>query len=342
MKEWNFKKIAGHLGFWTLYVAIEFFANIFHYQSGRLEYLWADIFLYLPAIVIATYVVSFWLVPKLLQQRKYVAFGLGIGVVLLFVYFMRQQITSLYIYFREDSYFEIPFSKIVKNVIRDYSVIALAVCIQIIADWQENLVKIKELTRSKSEAELNFLKSQLNPHFLFNTLNNIYSLARKKSDSAPESILMLSQILDYLIYECRQDMIPLKKELAIIRDYIELERLRYGSRLLVRWEEYIQSGNFPIPPLLLLTLVENAFKHGGIQQQHFELAIRVEQENGMLEFEIQNTVKSEQRSLVVNGSHRGVGLTNLQERLRLQFPRQHTFSTTKQGTFFTAKLTLEA
>ena len=126
--------------------------------------------------------------------------------------------------------------------------------------------KLKEAAQlfriEKQEAELNYLKSQTNPHFLFNTLNNIYSLARDKSDLAPESILRLSKILRFMLYETGGEYIAIEQELKIINDYIALEKLRYDESLRINFNHDIEDMKQALPPLLLIPLVENAFKHG--------------------------------------------------------------------------------
>src|SRR5688572_24101835 len=126
--------------------------------------------------------------------------------------------------------------------------------------------KLKEsaqlLRIEKQQAELNYLKSQTNPHFLFNTLNNIYALARDKSDLAPESILRLSKILRFMLYETTGKFISVEQELKVITDYIELERLRYDESLRINFNHDVEDMKQALPPLLLMPLVENAFKHG--------------------------------------------------------------------------------
>lgn len=332
----NYRKVLIHISFWALYVILEVLSNAVHYAPYERDMLWANTLIYLPVIIISTYIISLGLVPYLLRKGNYLLFSICIIGLMIFIYLVRHRLTILFEYYFQGNYIQLPLSKVLKNVIRDYAVIALAVCAQIIVEWQDNINRIKELTQSKAEVELNFLRSQLNPHFLFNTLNNIYSLARKKSDLAPESILKLSQILDYLIYECKQEMIPLRKELEIIRDYIELEHLRHGDRLRLHWEESIQAPEFKIPPLLLLTLVENAFKHGGARDQRFNLTINVLQVSEKLEFMVQNTIKLDHNNQQkVNG---GIGLSNLTKQLELLYPDRYALTTMANGQIFTTTL----
>jgi len=135
-----------------------------------------------------------------------------------------------------------------------------------------NHIKLRQTAQTlrieKQQAELNYLKSQTNPHFLFNTLNNIYSLARDKSDLAPETILRLSKILRYMLYETGGEYIPVEQELKIISDYIALEKLRYDDSLKVSFNHNIENMKQAFPPLLLIPLVENAFKHGASETRH--------------------------------------------------------------------------
>ncbi len=129
-------------------------------------------------------------------------------------------------------------------------------------DYRKLKEAAQQLRIEKQEAELNYLKSQTNPHFLFNTLNNIYSLARDKSDLTPESILRLSKILRFMLYETGGEYIAIEQELKVMTDYIALEKLRYDESLRVNFNHDLEDMKQAIPPLLLIPLVENAFKHG--------------------------------------------------------------------------------
>lgn len=175
----------------------------------------------------------------------------------------------------------------------------------------------KQLRIEKQEAELNYLKSQTNPHFLFNTLNNIYTLSRRKSDLTPESILRLSAILRFMLYETSGKFIFIEQEVEIIKDYIALEKLRYDDSLRVTFNCEIEDSNQAVPPLLLIPLVENAFKHGisetrGVPFIDIHLSIHHQK----LSFEIKNSKEeiSEQNAVKEN-----IGLTNLRRQLELLY-----------------------
>lgn len=175
----------------------------------------------------------------------------------------------------------------------------------------------KQLRIEKQEAELNYLKSQTNPHFLFNTLNNIYSLARDKSDLAPESILRLSKILRFMLYETGGAYIAIEQELKIIDDYIALEKLRYDESLRVNFNYDIEDMKQALPPLLLIPLVENAFKHGVSETRNQPFVdIHLSVNNRQLLFVIKN---SSEVSLAERSVKENIGLSNLRRQLELLF-----------------------
>lgn len=175
----------------------------------------------------------------------------------------------------------------------------------------------QQLRIEKQAAELNYLRAQTNPHFLFNTLNNIYSLARDKSDLAPESILRLSKILRFMLYETGGDFISIEQELKIIDDYIALEKLRYDESLHVNFNYDIEDMKQALPPLLLMPLVENAFKHGVSETRNqpfvdIHLSIR----NRRLLFVVKN---STEKFPGEEGVKENIGLSNLRRQLELLY-----------------------
>lgn len=180
--------------------------------------------------------------------------------------------------------------------------------------------KLKEATQQlrieKQEAELNYLKSQTNPHFLFNTLNNIYSLARDKSDLAPESILRLSKILRFMLYETSGAYIAIEEELKIISDYIALEKLRYDESLRVNFNYDVEDMKQALPPLLLIPLVENAFKHGvsETRSQPF-VDIHLSVNKRLLTFVVKNSSEPNTEKNVKEN----IGLSNLRRQLQLLY-----------------------
>jgi len=200
-----------------------------------------------------------------------------------------------------------------------------------------NYIKLRQATQQlrieKQAAELNYLKSQTNPHFLFNTLNNIYSLARDKNDLAPESILRLSKILRFMLYETGGDFISVEQELKIIDDYIALEKLRYDESLRVYSNHDIEDMKQALPPLLLMPLVENAFKHGVSETRGQPFVdIHLSIKNRQLLFAVKNS--SEQ---FIENVKENIGLSNLRRQLELLYTK-YDLSVQQGASVFTATL----
>lgn len=184
---------------------------------------------------------------------------------------------------------------------------------------QKDIVALKE---QKKTTELNLLKHQLNPHFLFNTLNNLYALALKKSDKTPSVIAKLSEILDYILYQCKDNYVPLSKEIELLENYITLEKIRYGNRVEVRFEKKI-IADVKIAPLLLLTFVENAFKHG-ISQELAKGTIHLEinATKNEIVFVSKNT-KPKAHLEKMNAEKSAIGIQNIKKQLELLYPNNH-------------------
>jgi sensor histidine kinase YesM len=202
-----------------------------------------------------------------------------------------------------------------------------------------NYIKLKQVAQqlriTSQQAELNYLKSQTNPHFLFNTLNNIYSLARDKSDLAPESILRLSKILRFMLYETNGAYIAIEDELKIISDYIALEQLRYDDSLRVNFNHDIEDMKQALPPLLLIPLVENAFKHGVSEtREHPFVNIHLAVNKRQLTFIIKNSAEDFSAE---PGVKENIGLSNLRRQLELLYT-DYDLSVLKGQAAFTATL----
>jgi hypothetical protein len=195
----------------------------------------------------------------------------------------------------------------------------------------------QQLRIEKQSAELNYLKSQTNPHFLFNTLNNIYSLARDKSDLAPESILRLSKILRYMLYEAGGAFIAVEQELKIISDYISLETLRYDDTLRINFNYDVEDMRQSLPPLLLMPLVENAFKHGASETRSQPFVdIHLSISNRRLVFLVRNSTEEHPGNRQVREN---IGLSNLRRQLELLYT-DYEVSLEQLRSEFSARLTI--
>ena len=204
-----------------------------------------------------------------------------------------------------------------------------------IYNYKRLKLSAQQLRIEKQQAELNYLKSQTNPHFLFNTLNNIYALARDKSDLAPESILRLSKILRFMLYETNGQYIAVEQEVKIITDYIALEKLRYDDSLRLNFNHHIEDMKQAIPPLLLIPLVENAFKHGvsetrGLPFIDIHLSIRKRE----LEFFVKNSSEKIDEDLSIKEN---IGLSNLRRQLELLYT-DYNLTVRQNDSVFTATL----
>lgn len=199
--------------------------------------------------------------------------------------------------------------------------------------------KLKQATQQlqieKQQAELNYLKSQTNPHFLFNTLNNIYSLTRKKSDQAPETVMRLSKILRFMLYETSGEHITIDQEIRIIADYIELEKLRYDKSLVVTFNHDVEDPGHLVPPLLLVPLVENAFKHGVSETRVLPYVnINLTLANSLLSFQIENSIDPAAGKKEIKEN---IGLSNLRRQLEILY-RQYDLSIDQQPSSFIVNL----
>jgi LytS/YehU family sensor histidine kinase len=201
-----------------------------------------------------------------------------------------------------------------------YPVTFFAVAIKLLKFWYANQQAQQVLTQEKLQAELRFLKTQIHPHFLFNTLNNLYALTLKRSDRAPEMVLKLSELINYMLYECTGDEVPLTKEIKFIRNYGDIEKMRYGDKLDIDIRVSGDVNDRKIAPLVLLPFVENCFKHGAseeLQQSWVKVTIDVQPHVTI--------IKVENNKATVNGiaKKEGIGIQNVKRRLDLIYPGQH-------------------
>ena len=203
------------------------------------------------------------------------------------------------------------------------TLLAVAIAIKLLKRWWIKQRETEQIAKEKIGAELQLLKAQIHPHFLFNSLNNIYSFALEASPKAPEMIQKLSGLLHYMLYECRQAKVPLEKELKMIQDYITLEKVRYGERLNIEARFPEDTNDLVIAPLLLIPFVENSFKHGSskmLSNPYVRLNITIQDE--ILYFKLTNSRPSAMEEISVKGN-RGLGLRNVKKRLELLYPTNY-------------------
>ncbi|MEQ9425738.1 MAG: sensor histidine kinase [Cyclobacteriaceae bacterium] len=251
-----------HLLFWGSY----FILKVAVVEFFRVDY-WttvAAVLISLPLKIVAAYLLILFLVPEYLLKRKYVKF-IGLTILSIVVVAFTRRVMDIYIVYPISVLYADngPFWSLnmFRNLIYIYPVVGLGSAMYFVAHWVRNFHHSQELEKQKLEAELKMLKNQINPHFLFNTINNIYSLALERSEKTPDALLKLSELLHAMLYDCSGDKIILEKEVQLIHNYLNLEKLRYGDRVDIQFG-VIGDTNFKVSPLLLIPLVENAFKHG--------------------------------------------------------------------------------
>lgn len=339
-----------HLGFWLFYLLLNGYIEValVNYSFFDLPF-WERVykgfapeFLALIPVIVVTYFIMYYLLPRHFEKKTYARLALEglVALMLAIVFYRLILIYIIYPFIYQETYefqpFEAMFPRHVWKLLDIVSIVAIAVSIKLSRLRLAGAEREKRLIQEKLESELNFLRAQTNPHFLFNTLNNIYALARKKSDQTADVVMRLSKILRFMLYECTTPLIPLGDEIKILEDYVELEKLRYNNRLSLNFEARLDEPQTPIAPLLLLPLVENAFKHG-VSETRFEsrVDIHLELKKQRLRFEVRNT-----KALDLEEPASGIGLSNVQRQLELIYPGRYDLKISTEKDTFLVKLQL--
>jgi len=218
----------------------------------------------------------------------------------------------------------------------------LAMSVKLTKNWIQTSERERLLEKEKLETELKFLKSQFNPHFLFNTINSIFVLIHKNPDMASESLAKFSDLLRYQLYECNEQQIPLSQELTYLENFIELEKLRQEQNVKLTIQiNQPRSGNFTIAPFVLMPFIENAFKHvSRDRQQSNWIKIYLHAEKDQLYFEVTNSISNRHSSSGELMHYNGIGLKNVQRRLDLLYPGKHELTIQQQHEHFRVMLRL--
>lgn len=217
------------------------------------------------------------------------------------------------------------------------SLMLLTIPLSIVVQWLLQSQNIALLQKENSDTELNLLKQQINPHFFFNTLNNVYAMSLTNDKNTSESILQLSDLMRYTIYRGRETEVPLKDEIKYLQDYLQLMKMRVADGLDVSFDHRVEDEDVRVPPLLFVILIENAFKHG-VEKSDSDSFVHIEirQEGGKILFGCINSKEEEQ--ICENG---GLGLSNLERRLDLLYPGKHKLETVDDGNRYEAHLTID-
>ena len=328
-----FPRFYYHVAFWAFFTLFHFSGAIIYKESITWKEFLLPWFVTTAILMGLVYTNFYLLLPVALKRKKYVVYA----VVLLATIFLFSAAESYW-----DAYYhniilasekkETAQSELFGNFAFFLTFLFISVACKLSLEWYRERARLEKMKMEQLQTEIQFLKAQMNPHFLFNTLNNIYSLSLKKSDLTPQLILKLSEMLDYMIYESNEETVPLKNEISCIDNYIDLERIRQGNNATIEFIKHGDADRLQIAPLILLPFVENAFKHGVHESvSNAFIRIRTQISASSLELEIENNLKELKEP--PNGKN-GVGLKNVLRRLQLIYNGKHHYMVVEQnGTY---------
>lgn len=328
--------VSHHIIFWLIY----FCFNTIRWGSYYGDYLYslkANI-LGFPIHMSLCYFTVYLLIPAFIYRRKYLYFSLSLVASIYLMVLVKFYLTYLLINHNvwpegPEVTSDLSLNYLVVMMLGELYVISFVSAIKITIDWLNASKRAAGLEKLQSETELRFLRSQISPHFFFNTLNNIYSLSLEKSGKTSETILKLSELMRYLLYETKDHKQRLEREIDCIRNYLDLEKIRHGSKLQISLNISGETEEKKIAPMLLIPFIENAFKHGANKKiGPVKIAICMFIEEDILHFRTSNTLPDEKfRHDSVQG---GIGIANVRKRLALGYEKEdyslHIFSRDKE------------
>jgi sensor histidine kinase YesM len=275
----------------------------------------------------------FYILTRFFNRGRILGYFLGLLLILImgpfvFIWLDVPEITDWYS-FREQYFTSLGSFVLIALVLSGIA--------RLTENWFLNAVRKESLEKQAMRAELAYLKAQINPHFLFNTLNNIHALAYKQSPSTTDAIMQLSTLMRYMLYESNADTVPLEREIEYLRNFIGLQQLRYKTTPVVQIDIDGDPATCKVAPLLFIHLLENAYKHSPAQLNAHDIQIKIVVKEGALVFSIRNPIGKASRTIMSEESS-GIGLLNVQKRLALLYPDQHTFQVTDAGNTFRVDL----
>lgn len=325
-------RIWWHILFWVVW----YFFYTFTYSTGVFTkfQLLQNLYL-LPVRMAGTYLLIYWILPKFMFTRRYLLFS-----VLMVLHAIAYGLSIQFVLELLRGSGQILFPPFVRSMVLNYQIPATAMAIYMFKRWHIVQQNILNLENEKLEAELKFLKSQIHPHFLFNTLNNLYALTLQKSDKAPDVVLQISNLLEFTLYSEKKKEVELQEEVKLLKGYIDLEVLRFGKRLRIDQDISDDLDGLMIAPLILLPFVENSFKHGAsrdAQSPYINISLRVDENR--LTFMISNSFISEpDRKETYNER---IGLKNVRRRLELIYPGRHELEISQEQDVFKVCLKID-
>ena len=299
--------------------------------------------------ILLTYVVMYWLLPNYFYKKRnpFLVAVITSGILIIFFFLASGFKYSPSIYNKIAGttpggfapYYATRQIVLIDQVSSLPIVLGIALLIKLVKRWWLKQKQTEQLVKEKTKAELQLLMAQVHPHFLFNTINNIYYYTLSNSGQAPVMIKKLSRLLNYIINECTQPLVPLEKEIKMLQDYMSLEKIRYSDQMQMTVDIAGHYENNMIAPLLLIPFVENSFKHGAskmITQPWVNLYIKIENER--LNFIIKNSKPLTDDSVISKGN---IGLKNVKKRLALLYPGNHELNIINEPACYTVSLNLQ-
>jgi hypothetical protein len=328
------RTIGLHILFWILVVL--YFAWGFGLGVDPMKSIFNALF-FLPGHLIMVYCLLYFMVPKYLLNRQYWQFFLGLAILVAICggYTVLAQLSLT-----GDPRLQGASFTVGRNVLPFIHIAGIAASIKLLKFWYVQRKQTLEAEQQRTVAELKLLKAQLHPHFLFNTLNNLYSHTLEFSPKSPEIVLRLSDLLRFMIYESNAQRIALSQEIELLQDYISLEKLRYGERLDLSVSVSGAVENYQIAPLLLLPFLENAFKHGTSRQiDQCWISFNLSLDGPSMLFKLVNSI--DPATGEGHSQPGGLGLSNVKKRLELLYRGKYTLETQKLEEVFVVTLTLQ-
>ncbi len=327
-----------HLFFWLMLFGVWYFLRYEDYSTEAKAFKVTLIKVVDLALMI--YIACYLLIPKLLYKRKYVLFGMVFILMIITSSISKMYILSYVI----DSPILRSLSgnlkaRIYDNIIPHFFLVTSGAAIKLMIDYMRMQQNMVEMAKEKAEAELNFLKSQINPHFLFNSLNSVYFLIEKNNVEARGALHKFSGMLRYQLYEMNGDRIPIEKEIHYLKDYVDLQKLRRDENYAVEFNCSPNVKEFSIEPLLLVPFVENAFKHISHHKDQLNfIKLEMGMNNGTFHFTLENSKDAVEKT---TDKHAGIGLNNVQRRLALLYPEKHQLKITNEMNTFNVDLIIK-
>lgn len=318
------QKILLHVAFWAMYASY-FFYNISYGRRGEPDWvkILPDFLFHIVSLMVISYVNYFYFLPKLLKNGKvgrYLITYVPVFLVLAYLALLGKQYMLDGFRYEDKWMYSLRFG--LNVFVSAFFVTAFVGLTKFVEDYFELEARSRELENRQLTSELRFLKAQVNPHFLFNTLNNLYYLAVNKSDQTPEVIAKLSGMMRYMIHESNAEKVPLSKEVEYMENYLNLERLRLNEDVPITFEVEGEVAGARITPLILITFLENAFKHGiGNNGGNSWITVSLKVNAGTLNYRVSNSVLQHSEKTVRDAS--GLGLANVRRRLDLSYPGQY-------------------